>query len=141
MLNRNSRPVWVWAILIWFMIVGIASLYELITLFEGLGGISELPVDIDYYIIVLVFSLITLSASAMLFLRYAANRWLFMFVLILNVINATYLIFDESVPNEYMHSTISLSLINTGLFALIAFYTFRLMSDGYYVEFRSKKRH
>ncbi|MCV2403791.1 hypothetical protein OFY17_13035 [Marinomonas sp. C2222] len=135
MTSDKRRPKWVWAIFIWFMFGGLTSIYNFYMLLSDMMALPagvEQPFGAFYFFQAFGVSFLAMIAAAMLFFRIAANRWLFLAILIISTLSTFYSVLSGAIPDGYLLSTSIIILATLGLYGLIARYTFKLVNANYY---------
>lgn len=129
-----KRPEWVWVICISFSVVAIISVQHSYQESNGAGAFNT-----QFYLDVILPAALMLGASALLFLRIAFNRWVWLAYLFLSLSLSLYsLASAESRLQIIQESTyviigaLFLNFLSILLVALTTVYTFHLRGTGYY---------
>lgn len=136
-----NRPKRVWFIFIWFVLGGVASLYQVYKIYWGnidLPAGLQQPSGILDYLLALGFQLLSILAATLMFLRMPVNRWFFTFMLGFSVISTTYGVFTRGIPDPQFTTVAIFMLLSLGFYALVTWYAFTLLKTGYYKSTHNK---
>lgn len=136
-----KRPKRVWLIFIWFVFGGVASFYHLYKLSAGnvmLPPGVEQPSGILYYLQAVGFQLLAMIAATLMFLRLSVNRWVFSFMLGASTISMLITVLSGGIPEQQFTTVIVGMLFSLGIYALITWYSFILLTGGYYKSTHNK---
>jgi hypothetical protein len=130
-----KRPKRVWLIFIWFVFGGIANFYQLHNVVTGNAAIPPgiaPPSGIVYYLEAIGSGLLAVVAALLMFFRISICRWLFSILLFTTTISIVYRILSGEIPSEYFVMVYIGAFLSLGVYALITWYSFTLLNNGYY---------
>jgi tetratricopeptide (TPR) repeat protein len=133
--DQPRRPVAVWLIFVWVVFGGVTSLIDS---YQFASSSAQLPPDIEMrfgtvqFILGIGVQLLAVVAAVLLILRMPASRWAFAVVLGASSLAWGFTFLGGAVPEPLPGSLVVAAAISLGIGTLITWYTFVLVSKGYY---------